>query len=256
MSLNYQYIIISANEERQNKTNELLNKVNTNKAKIYNLQATIPSLDDEFINCIKNIKSDYEIRVACCTKSHLRALEYALNDNSPEFSIILEDDVTFIKDNFCQFIDDIINKMKNHNIYKQLNMIHIGYILNSSYYEFLEKEPLDYLNKDIPLKSYISFYAFGAQGYIVRKSAILNNKHIIQTKNINDFYNIARNIIKFDTNIISIDYIINRIFLTAVIYPPLIIERNEQSLIGHTNQNKYWEEYFNKFPEQKEKYLL
>jgi hypothetical protein len=66
MSLNYQFILISINEVRKNKTLDLLNTFNSS-IPIYNLKATTPIDDEPFINCIKNtLNFNSNILLICC----------------------------------------------------------------------------------------------------------------------------------------------------------------------------------------------
>ena len=137
--------------------NELLNKVNTSNAKVYNLKATYPEDNNEFYTCVKDKYNNKDQCVVCCVKSHLRALEYALDDNSPEYSIILEDDVTFLKEDFNDIVDELIIKMDNTD---KLGMVHIGYVMHDSYYKFFNLEKSDKLNNypELHLFNIISKY--------------------------------------------------------------------------------------------------
>lgn len=251
----YQFIIITVNSNREQKTIELLNKINNNKENIHILKGTTPNDNEPFINCIKNIFNDYEQRVTCCSKSHLRALEYALLDESPNYSIILEDDVTFIKDNFINIVEEIINLLENDITYNNVDMVHIGYIPDKSINTFINKPSLCNLKQNKDFSFYNSFYAFGSQGYIVKKSGLNNIKDIIYSKDFNKFHEIISKYFKDSYKNIGIDHIINRALNFLVVYPPLVIERNEDSTIGNNNKH-YLEEYFELYPEQKINYLL
>lgn len=256
MNTNYQYIIISTGGDRKKITNELLNKVNTSKAPIYNLQATTISDNDPFLDCIKDSFTEYEKKVVCCIKSHFRALEYASLFNSPEFTIILEDDVTFIKDNFSNIIDELINKLKNNSKYSNIGIFHIGYIIDNSYDKFIESPPFEKLEIDNSYGFYNSFYAFGAQCYIIRKSELQKQKiiNLIHSRTFYKCHEIVSTYFNSTHKIIGIDHIINRVFDFNLLYPPIVIERDEISTIGNNNKH-FWEEYFNKFPEKKHNYL-
>ena len=248
----YQYIIISGTEARKNKTNELLNKVNTSNAKVYNLKATYPEDNNEFYTCVKDKYNNKDQCVVCCVKSHLRALEYALDDNSPEYSIILEDDVTFLKEDFNDIVDELIIKMDNTD---KLGMVHIGYVMHDSYYKFFNLEKSDKLNNYPELHLFNIMYAFGLQGYIVKKSKLNLIKEYIYSKDYNEYHNLINKFFEYNYYLYPIDHAINRILEFTVVYPPLIIERNEESTIGNINKPD-WDKYFSKFPDQKNKYLV
>jgi len=255
--INYQYIIISINENRRNKTNEILNTVNNSKAKIHNLQGTTSNDNNDFIKNIDNFNfNSKQINEICCIKSHLRALEYALQDDSPEFSIILEDDATFIKKDFDIIINNIINSLINDPEYTNYNLVHIGYVLSRSYYQFLFSSDSKYKQFNNTYKIYNSFYLFGLQGYIVRKSSLHSINNLISCKNYNDYHYIANKYHNTTNCFIAIDHLLNRALSFSIIYPPLVIERDEVSTIGNNNKIDYWNGYFSDFPKEKDKYIL
>lgn len=255
----YQYIVICATEERKNKTNELLNIVNKSNASIHNLQATTPSNNNDFLTSSNNDFNIKETKILCCLKSHFRALEYAIKDDSLEYSIILEDDVTFLTENYCELVEEIIQNIENNKKYDKIEMVQIGWIPGNNYsqYKILYKS-FDNINlHDNELSVFNSFFAFGAQGYIVKKSKISKFKDIIISKNYNECFSLLSKYSWFDTSskALACDYIINRIFDFVVIFPPLIIERVEESLLEHSNKH-YWDKYFDGFESEKEKYIL
>ena len=95
----YQFIIISINKNRLNKTMNLLTKLNIHNKNIIQLDGFSLDNCNDFLNNYKhedyiyNNKSTsetYNKKVMCCVKSHMKALEIASLKSSSEFSIILE----------------------------------------------------------------------------------------------------------------------------------------------------------------------
>lgn len=258
----YQYIIISVDENRKQITNELLNTVNKTNAYVYNLKGITPENHNKFLDNTDNILSIKDKKKICCAKSHFNAIEYALNENSPEYSIILEDDITFLKENFCELVEEIIQKIDIDSKYDNVILMQIGWIPGNNYPIYKTKHiPFDSINKfNNNLLILNTFYAFGLQGYIVRKSKVQNSnsfKELLEAKNYFDCYNL---LCKYDwfnkkSKLFVSDYTINWILHTNVVFPPLIIERNE-SLTSVNDNMEYWNKYFKDYENEKEKYLL
>lgn len=257
----YQYIIISANKDRLDKTINLLNKVNKSNATIYNLEATTPENDNNFLTNVKDKFTVNELKLLSCAKSHYRAIEYALNNDSPNYSIILEDDVTFLKDNFCEILEDILNKFENDTKYSNVDFIQIGWIPGNNYIHYKTiYTSFDTINSYENSLVFNCFNAFGLQGYIIKKSRININMNIyslIKYDNYEDCYNLLKNrkLLNSDLKTFVSDYTIPFLLFSAIIYPPLIIERNEISTIGNNNIY-YWDKYFKDYEEEKNKYLV
>ena len=52
------------------------------------------------------------------------------------------------------------------------------------------------------------------------------------------------------------DVFINRLFRQAIVFPPLMIERDIPSMLGHNNINNYWDNYFKGHETERDKYRL
>lgn len=252
-----QFIIISLTEERKNKTIDLLN---TNNHPIHIIEASTIQNSNMFLPKKSNLDLN-TLKIICCTKSHLRAIELACQDDSPEYSIILEDDVTF-HINFYERLDELINKWENDDKYSELEMLNIGWVPCNNYehYNSSTCKSFDELSQG-KLLDY--FYSVGLQGYIIKKSKINDYiKNIILSET---FFEYSLKIIdkigrltdsfKSSNSIYAIDNVLNKLLKFAVLFPPIIIERNEPSTLGHDNKNDYWNKYFYD-NEEKTNYIL
>jgi GR25 family glycosyltransferase involved in LPS biosynthesis len=201
------------------------------------------------------------LKIICCTKSHLRAIEYAYRDESPEYSIILEDDVTF-NNNFNEIIKELIYKWETNSLYSEIEMLNIGWIPCNNYNHYVSYEyiPFDVLSNNT-LFNY--FYSVGLQGYIIKKSKINNDiKFIISSDTfveyslkVFDKSTVLRNMNKQLNSTCAIDNVLNKLLNFAVVFPPIIIERDEPSTLGHNNKNDYWDKYFKNNEEKINDYM-
>ena len=255
-----QFIIISLTEERKNKTKELLNIVNINNHPVHFITASTIENSNDFLPQDSNLDENI-MKIICCTKSHLRSIEYACDESSPEYSIILEDDVTFHY-NFNEMLEELIIKWKSNNLYNNLSMMNIGWVPcnNFDHYNYSKIEPIDLLQSG---KIFNYFYPVGLQGYIIKKSKITEDiKYIISSDTfleyslkVFDKTPMLKEPNKPSNSIYAIDNVLNKLLNFVTIFPPIIIERNEPSTLGHDNKYYYWDNYFKNNEEKINNYI-
>ena len=119
--MSYQFIIISATEERKQKMEqqfaalELKSQINK-----HYLEASMISNSTEYL---KGYPQESAFKYICCARSHFRAIEYAANSSDKfEFSIILEDDAAFYKEGFLALIEEIIGNWHEYEIHKMISI--------------------------------------------------------------------------------------------------------------------------------------
>ena len=135
---NYQFIIISVDPNRLNKTMNILNEINKNNKNIITINGFAPdNSQDYFVDSPESYKQNdkYNKILMCVVRSHMKAIEIASLDTSSEFSIILEDDITVVRDNFIDIIEELISNWddissthtdKNNS---SVELMHIGWLL-------------------------------------------------------------------------------------------------------------------------------
>ena len=260
----YQFIIISVDQNRLNKTTNILNEINKNNKSIIPLNGFTPENSEEYFigtpECYK-LNDEYNKRVMCVVRSHMKAIEIAGLDTSSEFSIILEDDVTFHKELFIDIIEELItnwddiSKTINDNNNSTVEFMHIGWTPLGNYKlidEENHKRTFHYKLKSTNNHTLIKICNIGAEAYIIRKKVLHYIRDIytsptyqiwrntiteyLKNKNINrtDFDKIFNN-----PNAIPVDHILFFLFYKpCVIFPPIAIERFfEQSTISKTYHN-------------------
>jgi GR25 family glycosyltransferase involved in LPS biosynthesis len=263
--MSYQFIIISATEERKQKMEEqfavLELKTKVNK---YYLEASMISNSTEYL---KGYNEEKNFKYLCCARSHLRAIEYGANScDKFDFSIILEDDVAFYKENFLEIIEELIQKWSH---YAPRKMLSIGWIPCDLTHEgFLKRQRFDLKFETIPETMVIkNFYIPGLQGYIVKNNDMIPYAKVLIQPTFIDLCNRLKKIqyltLMFDKlgitedkdkDLVSIDTYLNILFAQALVVPPLLIEQDIPSLLGHKNKESYWDIYFKNRESERSKY--
>lgn len=263
--MSYQFIIISATEERKQKMEqqfadlELKSQINK-----HYLEASMISNSTEYL---KGYPHETVFKYICCARSHFRAIEYAANSSDKfEFSIILEDDVAFSKENFLEMVEELI---KNWSKYGNRKMISIGWVpCEIKYNDFLNRKKMNLQFESKPETSLIiDLYCPGLQGYIVRNSDMVPWVKVLIHPTFIDLYNKLKNIQYLTMMLIklgvprgrhdeftSIDVFLNILFKQALVFPPLLIEQDTPSLLGHKNKENFWDIFFENRESERSKY--
>lgn len=262
--MSYQFIIISATEERKQKMEqqfaalELKSQINK-----HYLEASMISNSTEYL---KGYPHESAFKYICCARSHFRAIEYAANSSDKfDFSIILEDDVAFYKENFLEMIGEIIEKWSK---YENRKMVSIGWVPCDNYEYFFKREKMNLEFESKPETRFITdLYCPGLQGYIIRNNDMVPWVKVLIHPTFIDLYNKLKNT-QYLTMMLnklgvprgrpdeftSIDVFLNILFRQAIIFPPLLIEQDTPSLLGHKNKENYWDMFFKNHESERSKY--
>jgi GR25 family glycosyltransferase involved in LPS biosynthesis len=253
MSYNYQYLVISISDKRKEELEKQFSYLNI-KEPIHFLQnpATLSNSKDY----LPQDGNNETHKVMCCARSHIRALEYACDDKSPEFTIIFEDDVALHKYQFTNAVREIITQWDTL-IYPK-KMASIGWIPLNNYSKYTNIESPRSL-KCIDGSKFLDLFVYGMQAYIVRKRDILPLiKHFVHPTFVEMRDHI--NSMKFtdlpeNYEMIACDGYINKILGQTVVFPPLCIEQVTTSTLGHDNWNpEIWNNFFKNYTSIKSNY--
>jgi GR25 family glycosyltransferase involved in LPS biosynthesis len=255
--MDYQFVVIYISEERKKIIEKQFDNLDK-KYKVIFMNACTPVNSESYLIGLE----DKDKGKACCFKSHLKALQIAVEESSSSFTIILEDDIAFHKTQFINTIEEIINNW-DEKVYPD-RMMSIGWVPVSNYSEYIEKESTGTTKSILGSKIFNSFLAVGAQAYIIRKKDI---KHIwnyvdnMITPTYIELNTFLQETLK-DTNnplrnhkFIPVDYAINWILGQKILFPPLVIEQDISSSLGHFN-NIYWNKFFKDYEMIKDNYNL
>ena len=236
----YQFVVISACHERRHKMIKQCNEFNIlNQTIFLENPSTIGNSESYFpINETMENK-----KVMCCARSHLRALELASKDESPDFTIILEDDVAFHKTKFVDGINEIINNWNKITHNSHNNMISVGWVPCNKY-DHYSSIPYYKMNTISGVIILHDKYVVGLQAYIVKKtdvkkySTLFGHTSYDELKNAIHFFN-------KHVSTVAIDCYINGILNQCYIFPPLAIEQDTTSLLREYDmQRSYWNNFF------------
>jgi hypothetical protein len=259
--MSYEFIVITINEERYELMSNLFKYLNISNVTF--LQASTPDNSKEYL---QNYLTHKHSKLICCARSHIRALKHCA-DSEYDFSIILEDDVTFINDNFVNSITEIISNWETYSSHGH-QMISIGWIptYNFSKYQKLESKFNNLIS--IPnCKIIHQLYTPGLQGYLVNKNSMVKHIDYLFQPTFNDFYDKiitnsylinklnSYNIPIKDETFMAIDNYLNLFFKQIIVFPPLVIESDIVSTLGHNNNKDYWEPFFYNFEKERLNYI-
>jgi len=178
------------------------------------------------------------LKELCCGRSHYHAIEIAARDESPRWTIVIEDDAALHKTAFLPFVTQLMNQWENFNsgdFYVQL-----GWIPTSPYNAFVSYYGYHKNHIIIP-----KFGASGMQAYMFDKDVA---KKITPILNHNTFAELTECLKKYNLPIREnegcVDLILPFLFKQYAVFPMLAVEQKYESLIGHKNETLWWEPYF------------
>ncbi len=242
--MSFQFIVISVSEERKRIMEKQFMDLGI-KVPLQFLES--PSLVSNSQDYLPNyIEDKNTLKIICCSRDHLRAIEHACKDDAPEFTVICEDDIAVHKTQFINGIEEIIANWDTHIAPNK--MASIGWIPCNNYSSYISVESKHTLKCVLGSKILSDRFAPGTQAYIVRKKEVQPFiKHLIHPT----FDQFKTHILSMkiptipnETYLIAIDMYINRILEQALIFPPLAVEQDTASLIGHNNTTNYWNTFF------------
>lgn len=260
--MSFQFIVINACEERKENMTKIFAELGVQDKYIHYLEASTPENSQEYF--IDTSFDNLRKKNICCSRSHYRAIEYAAQNDSYDYSIILEDDAAFYKTDFFKIIEEIINNWEIH--FTHCSYISLGWIPCNTYDHYKLKKCMkvqsvtDINDKFLFLDDFLNV---GLQCYIVKKNKIKEIAHVLNKnsfnifkKSVSDFMNKKYGYEFKDYSEESADHVLNRMMTYSIIFPPLVIEqKNIISLLGHENVRDYWNKFFKGYEEEIKNYI-
>ena len=235
----YQFIVISISDERRQKIIEQFNDYNMTPPIFLENPSTIHNSESYF----PENTTLYNKKVMCCSRDHLRALELASNNESPEFTIILEDDVAFHKTKFLDGIKEIINNWDNipHD------MVSLGWVPCNKYENYMNSKPFYKCNTISDVTILNDRYVVGTQAYIVKKDDMKKYSKIFGHTSFDNLEKALRSFNnKYIEDCIPIDEYLNKVLNSCYTFPPLAIEQDILSTLrDYNHQRRYWINFYN-----------
>ena len=239
----YQFILISISEERRIRIEKQFNELNiTVPLKILSNPAT-PENSQSYLPINTDMKTQ---KVMCCSLDHYRAIELASLDTSPEFSIILEDDVAFHKTKFMKGIEETVQNWDR--VAGSDKMVSIGWVPCSHYSNYETVKPTYVFESIDNAKIIKDRFVVGTQAYIVKRDDIKSYVPLLLHNTFADL-KIAVNSLKYrnleTADCVAVDCFMNRVLGQAIVFPPLAIEQDIISTLrGNEIRRYYWNNFF------------
>jgi hypothetical protein len=250
----FQFIVISVSDERKRLLEKQFVDLNIKVPLQFLESPSLVSNSQDYLP--KDITDEINLKVICCARNHLRAIEAACKEDAPHFTVICEDDIAVHKTQFINGIEEIIANWDT--VIAPDKMASIGWIPCMNYSSYISVDSKYTLKCVLGSKILHDRFVPGAQAYIVRKKDLIPllkhlihptfdqfKAHILSMK----FPNIPN-----ESYLNAIDMFINCILGQAVVFPPLIVEQDTPSLLGHDNINKFWYNFFKDYESIKKNY--
>ena len=255
--MNYQFVVICISEERKKIIEEQFNNLKK-ECKVIFLQACIPSNSIDFL---EDIELEKDKKIICCMRSHLKAMDFCCRDFSPDFSIILEDDVAFHKTQFLNVIEELISDWDTKVAPNQ--MMSLGWIPTNNYSDYLNRKEDGTIKSILGSKLFGKLSAIGTQCYMIRKKDVTSIvKMFNYPSKYTDLHKFLSELMKpfncdsKNDSIYSADHSLNWILDQKALFPPIVIEQDIQSNLGHNNKTLYWDKFFEGYEMIKDDYYL
>ena len=241
--MKFQILIVSISPQRKRELELQIQALRLrDHVNIIYINASTPENSKEYLRGAEK-KSYNEI---CCALSHIYCLEIACLRSSPEFTLILEDDISFHKTHFLNAVSELIDTWDT--------VVYPNQIVSIGWVPMEKKETYDKMPAHANLKfmkdaKLITRHNWGTQGYLVKKQQI---KDLTKKLSRPTFTELRIYIEKYNkkhgthADSVTIDNMIFKILKQAIVYPPILIERQVDSHLGHRNWSYCWPHMFSK----------
>lgn len=236
-----QILVVSASDSRKRILEQQFRDLDIS-CPIHYLEAKI--LDIEQPDYVSSSATTIERRSILSTRSHIRAVEMAGLDTSPEFSLIVEDDIAIHKTDFTSILTQVIEQY-DRLVSPHSGILSLGWIPCNpySFYQGLGNPIRLNETHTIHLR-----YTPGTQAYLIKRSkakeftpvfkhdshkalceaVFANNKHSIST----------------ESRVTVFDDFGTKMLEQCILFPPIVIEQVNTSLIRDSVENPYWAQFF------------
>jgi hypothetical protein len=259
--MKYQFIVISACENRKKKMAARFQQLGVPDECIHYLDASTPQNSEAYFEGSATM-NEHMKKINCCAKSHYRALEHATREDAPEYSIIVEDDATFHQQNFIKVVDEIILNWWVH--FNACDYISLGWVPCNHYnnYKNMQGLKIESISSIDPELCFLSAsYFVGLQCYLVRNNeTVANVSRRLNAKKHAD-YKVELERMMGEKNAIwaklgAVDHIIPRALKWMVLHPMVVLEEEGAvSLLDHNNDKNHWNAYFKGEEERRKEYV-
>jgi GR25 family glycosyltransferase involved in LPS biosynthesis len=191
-----------------------------------------PETSRDYLN-YRNKEMPENDKLICCSRSHIGAMvDFLSKFPRKEYILILEDDVTMIKEGFEYELVKAINKWIDHM--NEIDYLNIGYLFKKP----LSKKQDDILHWDM---SGEGGTLWGAQGYVIKRNILQQMVEVLNQPTAQDLYNAIFKYHHIENKgvlhspkkmLLSPDHYLSILWRQGYINPMLVMEdQNLQSLI-------------------------
>jgi len=205
---------------------------------VHFMEAYTPSNSADYLNDVaKLLETPNEL---CCFRSHIAAIHWYIQNSICDYVIVCEDDVSFLKENFVERLNEVIALWEKHT---ELDYIHIGYLPNPNKRKHcsIYQDKTLFWGENDPIQM-----VFGMQAYIIKRAAAKSIVDFLHKPNVLEARNALANhkrpiYSKRRIKLVS-DYMIPMFLNSGFVFPMLVTEMPFSTLIhkGHFHRHLFW----------------
>lgn len=254
-----QIILITANKERKETMLRQFKELDLYFfCQIHILDASTPDNSQDYL---PKDQTDYrKIRQLCCSKSHIRAIEFASLESSADYSIIMEDDAAIDQANFVKGVTEIVERW-DVLIPKNCHMVSIGWTPFKHFKE-LSDMPSKRTIECIPNTKILEWFGNGTMSYIIKKTSAKQFTPLLNHSTFHQLYETITNLngtfIPKRNTIYACDLWLNRLLVQTLVFPMLVLEqKNNTSTIepcGGAWHTDIWNNHFKGYETEIKRY--
>lgn len=247
---NLQIVVVSASEKRKQKLEQQFSELDiTCRIHYVDGKALDMNGGDEYID--KSLFSEpislIERRTILSTRSHIHAIELASKDSSPEFTLIVEDDIAIHKTEFKSTLIEIVSKFDTL-ISPHSHTLSLGWIPCNNYSFYKDCDTKYTLNEKYKV---LLRFCPGTQAYLIKraiaKQFIPLFKHDTYGSLRDTILRLKNPLITSEGQVLVFDDFGTKILNQCILFPPIVIEQENTSLIRDTTENPYWKKFFTNY---------
>jgi len=208
---------------------------------IHYFRAFTPAISKDYI---KDYDATYpeSPQEICCTRSHIGAIQWYIENSNTDYVLICEDDVSFLKTDFADRLNTIIETWKH---YTDIDFISIGYLPHANKRSHMAK----YQDRNLywschdPIQN-----IWGLQAYLIKRKSAQAMVELLYKSNTTELRTTINEYIKRPgvinhgrLNRLQSDSLIPMFFKQGFVYPMMAIEMPFPTLIHTTGErHKMW----------------
>ena len=259
MEKTVQCVVICLNRERQRCMERQIKNLGITFP-VHYLEASVPENTGSYFPQNTSLRDK---RHMCCARSHNRAVQYASQDSSADFTVIIEDDVGIHKTDFIRTVKELASRWSEITAQGKHSVV-LGWIPDNNYKNYSihakNNATLKATNPDILFFDIGNHkrHVYGTQTYMIEKTYAKQVSAVLMKDTFQEMCeSIHKQKYRFldpSNNLLGIDFYIHHAFSALVSFPPLAIEFKTEEQVNPQNELGHWVPFFKGYEAKREEY--